>query len=139
MSLSGQFRIPCVLLVEDEALICEMVREALIDNGYSVQAAANAVEAMAHLSSPETVDVLFTDINLPGEMDGAQLAEQARGVRPALPVVFASGRWGLLDRLNGFPNSAVLRKPYSLTQACDAVEALIAAPYAGAVPGRVSP
>ena len=127
MSLSGQLRIPCVLLVEDEALICEMVREALIDNGYSVHAAANASEAMVHLTGPGSVDVLFTDINLPGEMDGAELAARARNVRPALPVVFASGRWGLLNKLTQFPNSVSLRKPYSLTQACDAVEDLLKA------------
>ena len=60
----------CVLLVEDEALIAEIIGEALSESGHAVHAVANAQEAIAHLSNGARVDLLFTDINLPGELDG---------------------------------------------------------------------
>jgi CheY-like chemotaxis protein len=111
-------------VVEDEILIAEMVRETLTEYGFSVHAVANAAEALHHLTN-QPVDLMFTDINLPGELDGAALAMRAREIRPALPVVFASGRWALLEKLRHFPNSVVLHKPYSLTRACEAVAGLL--------------
>ena len=67
-----------------------------------------------------------TDINLPGDVDGSGLAEQARAVNPRLPVLFASGRWWRLEELQKLPNAATLRKPYSPARACEAVELLLA-------------
>lgn len=121
---SSQFRI---LLVEDESLIAEIIAEALTEEGYAVHAVASGPEAIAHLDAGEQVDLLFTDINLPGGMDGADLAERARCLRPGLPVIYASGRWGLLDALRSVPHSAVLQKPYSPARACSAVAALVGA------------
>ncbi len=117
--------VPFVLVVEDEILIAEMVRETLTEYGFAVHAVSNAADALLYLSGDQPVDVMFTDINLPGDMDGAVLARKARIVRPDLPVVFASGRWALLERLRTFPNSAILQKPYSLTKACEAVASLL--------------
>ena len=113
-----------VLLVEDEALIAEIIGEALIDAGHEVHSVANAEDALKHLSAGARVDVLFTDINLPGEMDGAALAERARKTDPKLAVIYASGRWGLLEELRGRANAAILQKPYSPARACKAVETL---------------
>jgi len=118
-------RVPSVLVVEDEILIAEMVRETLIEYGFVVHAVSNAADALLHLAGNQPVDVMFTDINLPGEVDGAMLAQKARDIRPELPVVFASGRWALLDRLRAVPNSVILYKPYSLTRACEAVASLL--------------
>jgi len=101
----------CVLLVEDEALIAEIIGEALAESGHTVHAVANAQDAIAHLSNGARVDVLFTDINLPGEIDGVGLAEQARAVNPLLPVLFSSGRWWRLEELQKLPNAATLRSP----------------------------
>jgi CheY-like chemotaxis protein len=116
-----------VLLVEDEALIAEIIGEALTDAGHDVHSVANAEDALAHLSGGARVDVLFTDINLPGEIDGAMLAERALKAVPALAVIYASGRWALLEKLRGRPNAAILQKPYSPARACEAVETLAAA------------
>jgi len=102
-----------------------MVRETLIESGFAVHAVSNAAEALSYLSGDHPVDVMFTDINLPGDIDGAVLAQRARSIRPDLPVVFASGRWALLERLRTFPNSVILQKPYSLTRACEAVASLL--------------
>jgi two-component system, response regulator PdtaR len=118
-------RVPFVLVVEDEILIAEMVRDILTEYGFAVDAVSNAADALRYLSGDQPVDVMFTDINLPGDMDGAVLAQKARAMRPDLPVVFASGRWGLLDALRTFPNSVILQKPYSLTRACEAVAGLL--------------
>lgn len=115
----------CVLLVEDEGLIAEMISIALEDRGYTVCIEANAEDALARLVSGEAIDLLFTDINLPGSMDGADLAVRAREVRPDLPVIFASGRWALLEKLQSVPRSIILPKPYSVTRACDAVDNLV--------------
>ena len=122
----------CVLLVEDESLIAEIIAEALEEHGFSVHSVSNASEALAHLSAGSRVDVLFTDINLPGELDGAALAERARDMLPDLPVIYASGRWGRLDELCNLPLSITLQKPYSPARACTAVEVLMSQRMAGA-------
>jgi CheY-like chemotaxis protein len=122
----------CVLLVEDEVLIAEIIGEALAESGHAVHAVANAQDAIAHLSNGGRVDLLFTDINLPGDMDGVGLAEQARAVNPQLPVLFSSGRWWRLEELQKLPNAATLRKPYSPARACEAVELLLAERTSGA-------
>jgi CheY-like chemotaxis protein len=99
-----------VLLVEDEVLISEMVAYALEEQGFEVHVVANAADALRHIESSAAVDVLFTDVHLPGGMDGSTLAERVRELRPDLPIVYASGRWnpslGLVSR------SIFLPKPY---------------------------
>jgi CheY-like chemotaxis protein len=100
-----------VLVVEDEFLISEWVAQSLSEQGFVVQTASNAADALECLSS-EPVDVLFTDINLPGGMDGAALARQARQMRPHIPVVYASARATLLRQEARVPGSVILPKPY---------------------------
>lgn len=127
----GQSRRVNVLLVEDECLISEVISEALTDRGYAVHSVMTAEEALQHLAAGADVDLLFTDINLPGGMDGALLATRIRETRPDLPVIYASGRWGLLEQLRSVPRSQVLPKPYSVTRACAAVEELLGDAPAG--------
>src|SRR5271163_3150846 len=100
-----------VLVVEDEFLISEWVSQSLSEQGFAVQTVSNAADALEQLAS-ETVDVLFTDINLPGGMDGAALARRAREMWPQLPVVYASARATLLKQDARVPGSIVVPKPY---------------------------
>jgi CheY-like chemotaxis protein len=100
-----------VLFVEDELLISEWVAEALSEQGFAVQTVTNAADALEHLASVP-VDVLFTDINLPGGMDGTTLARRARELRPHLPVIYASARATLLKQDARVPGSIVVPKPY---------------------------
>ena len=100
-----------VLFVEDEYLISEWVAQSLSEQGFAVQTVTNAADALHHLASVQ-VDVLFTDINLPGGMDGAALALRAREIRPDLPVVYASARANLLKLDARVPGSIVVPKPY---------------------------
>jgi CheY-like chemotaxis protein len=115
-----------VLLVEDEILISDMVQETLAEGGFEVHAVATAQDALRYLATNTVVDVLFTDINLQGDMDGSILAQRARLMRPNLPIVFASGRWNLLEPLKKVPHSIVLPKPYSPLHAVAVVERLVA-------------
>jgi len=101
-----------VLLVEDEFLIAEWVAECLSEQGFIVQTASNARDALRHLASAP-VDVLFTDINLPGGMDGAALARRARELSPHLRVIYASARVAMLAPEARVPGAIFLRKPYA--------------------------
>jgi len=99
-----------VLLVEDEFLISQWVAESLAEQGFAVHAVSNAADALHHLESGP-VDVLFTDINLPGGMGGVVLARRARELLPRLSVVYASARY-LLEPEARVPGSVVVPKPY---------------------------
>jgi DNA-binding NtrC family response regulator len=111
-----------VLLVEDEFLISEWMAQALSELGFAVQTAANAADALRHLVS-DTVDVLFTDIHLPGGMDGAALARRARQLQPTLPVVYASAKATMPEPDARVPGAVFVAKPYEPT----VVGALLAA------------
>jgi CheY-like chemotaxis protein len=101
-----------ILVVEDEALIGEMVAYALEEQGFEVCLVSNAADALRHVESGAEVDALFTDIHMPGGMDGSELASRVRELLPDLPIVYASGRWHPGDRERLMPRSAFLPKPY---------------------------
>jgi two-component system, response regulator PdtaR len=103
-----------LLLVEDEFLISEMVAEDLTEQGFSVCAVSNARDALSRLASA-AVDILFTDVNLPGGMDGMALARCAREMNPHLPVVYASGHVGAFGLDACVPGSIFIAKPYVLS------------------------
>jgi CheY-like chemotaxis protein len=107
-----------VLLVEDEVLISHLVAEYLSESGFDVHEVTNADAALDYIDSGAAVDVLFTDINLPGSMNGAELAERARRRRPDLPIVYASGRFRASDIGPMVPRSMFVPKPYDPEQVC---------------------
>ena len=80
-----------VLAVEDEPALLSSVVESLTDLGYHVHAARDAAEAMDYLRGDARVDVLFSDIVMPGGMNGVQLAVEAGRLRPGLRVLLTSG------------------------------------------------
>ena len=100
-----------VLLVEDEYLVSEWVAESLAEQGFAVCTATNGMDALKYLASVP-VDILFTDINLAGSMDGTMLARRARELLPDLPVVYASGRVNILEPQVRVPGSTFVPKPY---------------------------
>jgi CheY-like chemotaxis protein len=101
-----------VLLVEDEPLISDIAAEALTEQGFEVAAVSTAREALHRLRAAPPIDILFTDVDLPGEIDGAMLARRARELRPDLPVIYTSGRQRALDRLNPVEGAMFVAKPY---------------------------
>jgi CheY-like chemotaxis protein len=102
-----------VLLVEDEPLICDLAAEALEEQGFDVSAVATAGEALDRLTSGTPIDILFTDVNLPGGMDGETLARKARELRPDLPVIYTSGRRYTIEHMNPVDGSMFVPKPYN--------------------------
>jgi len=124
---SGMTQMPVsVLLVEDEILISHLVADVLTEHGFEVHEAANADEALRYLDGGGAVDVMFTDVNLPGSMDGAQLAQQARERRPELPIVYASGRYCAMDFGPLVPRSIFVPKPYRPEDICTLLQRLTA-------------
>ncbi|MBV8122225.1 MAG: CHASE3 domain-containing protein [Alphaproteobacteria bacterium] len=89
--VSAQSRSETILIVEDNDLLLESFKVMLQEHGYRVLAAGNAAVALQLLDANENVHLLFTDIGLPGGMDGRQLAEEARRRRPNLIVLFTTG------------------------------------------------
>jgi CheY-like chemotaxis protein len=81
-----------VLLVEDEPLIRMVSAESLQDEGFEVVEAANADEALEVLRSRADVGLLFTDVNMPGRLDGLALAEMVYRLWPSIKLVVTSGR-----------------------------------------------
>jgi PAS domain S-box-containing protein len=80
-----------ILLVEDDALVREMVMMQLGNLGYRVVSAAGASEALGVLNAERGFDLLFTDVVMPGGLNGLELADEARKICPGLRVIFTSG------------------------------------------------
>ena len=115
-----------LLVVEDEFLIRLMLSEALLDAGYEVLEAADADEALRQieLAAGRPPRALLTDVQLPGPVNGHELASRIRARLPALPVIFMTGRPEPL----GAPASrrdVVIAKPYLPSEVCAAVERLL--------------
>ena len=117
-------RLTSVLVVEDEVLISQLVAEVLCENGFAVHAVEDGEEALRYLKSGAAVDVLFTDINLAGRMDGSMLAREARAQRPELPIVYCSGRYSPAALAPPVSRSIFVRKPYSPADLCQLLERL---------------
>jgi CheY-like chemotaxis protein len=107
-----------VLLVEDEVMISNLVADCLSGSGFHVHEAATADEALRYMRSGASIDVLFTDVNLPGRMNGAELAERARELRPEMPIVYVSGRYKLSEISPLVPRSLFVAKPYDPNDIC---------------------
>jgi CheY-like chemotaxis protein len=101
-----------VLLVEDELLVRELASEDLADAGFEVTQASDGDEALGHLREGRQFDLLFTDIRMPGETDGWELAREARRLIPGLRVIYATGLGEASDGLAA--EERYVRKPYSL-------------------------
>ncbi len=107
-----------VLLVEDEIAIRELVSEILGDAGYRVITASNGPMGVAILQSNERIDLLVTDVGLPGGLNGRQVADAGRVARPELKVLFVTGYAanaavgaGHLDK-----GMEVLTKPFNIIE-----------------------
>ena len=80
-----------ILVVEDDALVRDYVVAQVRRLGYRTLSASNAVEGLALIDNPERIDLLFTDVIIPGGMNGRQLALEAEKRRPGLKVLYTSG------------------------------------------------
>ena len=101
---------PTVLIVEDEALVREVATFEFEDAGYRVLGAEDGGTALALLAGEEQIDLLFTDIRLPGDIDGWTIADRARAMRPGLPVIYATAYSS--ESARPVADSRFVRKPY---------------------------
>jgi signal transduction histidine kinase/CheY-like chemotaxis protein len=118
-----------ILLVEDNAPVREFAKTQLLHLGYQVLEAANGKDALAILREHPEIELLFTDVLMPGGLNGRELAHEARKLYPALKVLFSSGyaesailHTGLLDE-----NIQLLNKPYSRLQLARRIRGMLTA------------
>jgi CheY-like chemotaxis protein len=117
---------PNILLVEDEPLLRAVTSDHLREAGFRVIEAAAAADAIALLEQHPEIDVLFTDMNMPGPVDGLGLAIQVRRNRPHLHVIMTSGQW--VGTNADVPEGALfLQKPYSVGAVAQLMKALVKA------------
>jgi CheY-like chemotaxis protein len=116
-----------ILVVEDEPSVRLMIAETLADNGYIVLEADTGQAAMRHIHSPARIDLLLTDVGLPGGMNGRQLADAARQHRADLKVLFVTGYDAQAALESGMmkPGMAVLTKPFSINSLAEKVQDIL--------------
>ncbi|EXF93567.1 response regulator [Pseudomonas fluorescens HK44] len=115
--------VPTILVVEDDTIVRMLIVDVLEELKFTVLEADSGKAALALLNdSAQIIDLLMTDVGLP-EMDGRELAAQTRVLRPALPILFASGYAESIDAPEGM---AVIGKPFSIEQLRDKVLSMLA-------------
>ena len=118
-----------ILMVEDDLLVASVVVPGLTAAGHSVTLYATADAAMALLASGAAFDVLFTDVMMPGRMNGMALHAWCAEHRPDLPVVVATGY-----SAHSSSGAAILNKPYELGELSTALHLAVAATHASNPP-----
>ncbi|WP_428391684.1 response regulator [Lichenicoccus sp.] len=104
-----------ILVVDDEAVVRMLVVDLLRERGHSVQEAEDAFAAMALVQQGVALDLMITDIGLPGGFDGSTLARRTRQLRPGLPILFITGyAFGTNNDVVLEPGIPVLTKPFTL-------------------------
>lgn len=115
-----------VLIVDDQAEIRLIIRNALEEGGFAVLEASNAHEAMEIFDTrSEEVCALVTDVNMGRMGSGWDVARHAREKAGELPVVYVTGSEGHDWASQGVPNSILIKKPFALTQFLTAVSQLL--------------
>jgi CheY-like chemotaxis protein len=113
---------PLVLVVEDEPLICEAIVETLEDAGFRVLIAYNADHAIMLLEAYPDIKTVFTDVRMPGSMDGMKLAAAVRDRWPPVNIIITSGDIRPSD--SELPERSVfIGKPYLHSKIVEAVKA----------------
>lgn len=109
-----------VLVVEDEALVRMVAADALSEHGIMAWEAADADEALEVLDQHPRIGLLFTDVDMPGQRDGLDLAHEVSSARPDVELIVTSGAVSVPD--DALPdNGTFLPKPYPTTRLVDLV------------------
>jgi CheY-like chemotaxis protein len=99
-----------VLIVEDELLVRDTIAACLRDEGFGVIETVSGEEAIALCQSGQSIDIVFTDINLDGAATGWDVGDAFQRERPSVPVLYTSGK--SIDPKRRVPGSVFLAKPY---------------------------
>jgi CheY-like chemotaxis protein len=111
-----------VLVVEDEVLVRLMIAEELRSAGFQVIEASDADEALAVLANITDVSVIFSDIRMPGSMDGLELAKKVRADFPKIRIVLASGN---LAAVASVDHDGFFLKPYEADEIINLIKTLL--------------
>jgi len=115
-----------ILVVEDESQLREIGVRVLQNQGYTVFEARDGTEAIELLTSTSAIDLLFTDIVLPGSMNGVEIGKRALVLQPGIKVLFTSGyTQHAFDFDQGFDEVVLLDKPYRSAELTQAIRVLL--------------
>jgi CheY-like chemotaxis protein len=116
-----------VLIVDDEPTIRMLAAEVLQELGYTAIEAVDGPAGLKILQSPARIDLLITDVGLPGGMNGRQVADAGRAIRPELKVLFITGYAENAAVGNGHlePGMQVLTKPFAMEALASRIRTLI--------------
>jgi CheY-like chemotaxis protein len=120
-----QSSVPTVLVVEDEMMVRMPIAEYLRDCGYNVVEAGDAAEAISAVSEAGPVHLVFSDVRMPGRMDGFGLAQWFRAHYPNVPVLLTSGYSTSRGAAISVPGVRLIEKPYSQLQVARRIAALL--------------
>jgi len=117
---------PVVLIVEDELLVRMDAVEVIEADGFEVIEAKNADDAIAILEQRNDIGLIFTDIDMPGSMDGLKLAHFVKDRWPPIKIIATSGHTKITAK--DLPEGGrFMPKPYNATEIADAIHELISA------------
>ena len=114
-----------ILIVEDDILCRVSAAEHLRSAGYEVAEAADAGEAITILDSGESVDVVFTDVQMPGAMDGLMLVHWVREHHPGTEVLVTSGKGDAAVSSGLVAGEAFFSKPYSVAEVASHIRSVL--------------
>jgi two-component system, response regulator PdtaR len=115
-----------VLVVEDEALVRMGIVDELEDAGFEVLEAANATEAIEQLAANVRISLIFTDVDMPGDMDGLKLAAAVRDRWPPIKIIVTSGH-RVVDARALPTDARFLPKPYNPDHVVRSIREMVAA------------
>ena len=117
-----------VLVIDDEPVIRMLVVDALEEMGFECAEAEDGPGGLTILERAERLDLLITDVGLPGGLNGRQVADRARELRPGLKVLFITGyaENAALNHGHIGPGTRVLTKPFSVSELTSRIESLLA-------------
>jgi signal transduction histidine kinase/ActR/RegA family two-component response regulator len=113
-----------VLVVEDDDEVAALTVEMIHQLGYDTTRVASAEAALGALADRRTVDIVFSDVMMPGRMNGVELAQEIRRRRPNLPVLLTSGFAEAARRKAGAQQLKIIAKPYRIDELRDALAAV---------------
>jgi len=116
-----------ILVVEDDAGVREVPVNILTDQGYQIVEASNGEEAINHLENGPAFDLLFTDIVLPGGMNGVDIATRAKQIQPGIKILFTTGyaESAIVERGHLDPSEVLVNKPYRRAELLEKVRSII--------------
>ena len=113
-----------VLVVEDDDEVAALTVEMINQLGYDTTRVASAEAALGALADRRSVDIVFSDVMMPGRMNGVELAQEIRRRRPNLPVLLTSGYAEAARRKAGGQQIKIIPKPYRIDELRDALAAV---------------